>query len=290
MRTEKAISAFLGSCRSKNLSPRTIEWYRGILRRFEGVFRILPTKPEPIEDFLGALEGSAETRHGYFRGLRVCYRFTWARQGLEKRGIPNPMAEISAPRRLKKAPRSLTMAELGYLLLIPLAPRDRALVNLLIDTGVRIGEAISLARDDIQEESIIVMGKTGEREVPISPETREQLLGLIVQNRQLFQGTKGPMTRSGGYRIIRLALRAAGISGKKCGPHVLRHTFGRQYIMAGGDLVSLQRILGHSDIKTTRIYAELDLRDVCHQHHRFTPLKTALRAIYEGEFAGARVG
>lgn len=176
-------------------------------------------------------------------------------------------------------PRTLSVPELGCLLAAPLQRRDRALVELLVDTAVRATEAISLEREDILDETIMVCGKTGQREVPISASVRRQLLALCPDDRQvIFLGTKGSLSRSTAYRIIRRALASAGISGKKVGPHVLRHTFGRQYIMAGGDLVSLQRIMGHADIKTTRIYAELDLRDVTHQHHRFTPLKSALVA------------
>jgi site-specific recombinase XerD len=68
---------------------------------------------------------------------------------------------------------------------------------------------------------------------------------------------------------VRRVLRRAGIAG---GPHLLRHTFGRLYITAGGDVFSLQRILGHSQIATTRRYVDLDLRDVQNQHAKFSPV------------------
>lgn len=271
MTTRVLIREFLTSRKAPGLSPKTIAWYQGLLEPFSRMCPSLPDDPGTIEGFLGALNASDETRHGYYRALRAFYRWICRR-----RGLPNPMDSIGAPRRHKKKPYSLTITELGWLLASPLSARDRTLVSLLIDTGVRVGEAVNLVRDDILEETIIVSGKTGEREVPISPSTREQLLSL--GDSPIFRGTKGPLTRSGAYRIVRLALARAGILARKRGPHTLRHTFGRQYLMAGGDLVSLQRILGHSDIKTTRIYAELDLRDVTHQHHRFTPLKIALGA------------
>lgn len=279
MTTRTLIREFLTSRKARGLSPKTIAWYRALLEPFTRMCPSLPEDPGTIEGFLGALNVSDETRHGYYRALRAFYRWLYRRRGLPdpmdtRRGLPSPMDTIEAPRRHKKKPYSLTMTELGWLLASPLSARDRTLVSLLIDTGIRVGEAVNLVRDDILEETIIVSGKTGEREIPISPETRDQMLSLGES--PIFQGTKGRLTRSGAYRIVRLALARAGISARKWGPHTLRHTFGRQYLMAGGDLVSLQRILGHSDIKTTRIYAELDLRDVTHQHHRFTPLKIAL--------------
>ena len=101
----------------------------------------------------------------------------------------------------------------------------------------------------------------------------------MVPQGPLFWGRSGRLTRKGGYLIIRVLFGKAGIIGRKLGPHTLRHTFGRQYIVNGGDLVSLQRILGHSNIQTTRIYAELDMRDVVRQHHKFSPLRDALSPV-----------
>jgi len=266
MKTRGVVQDFIKSRRARGLSSKTIAWYQGLLSLFSRTNPELPEDPAAIETFLGALQTSDETRHAYYRVLRAFYRWT-----SQRRGVNNPMLQIAAPKRLRKTPYSLTRAEIGWLLASPLSPRDRALVELLIDTGIRTTEAIRLTRDDILEETIMVSGKTGQREVPISPEVKQELLAL--GNSPIFKGTQGPITRSGAYRIIRLAFKAAGIPAKKWGPHTLRHTFGRHYILAGGDLVSLQRILGHTDIKTTRIYAELDLRDITYQHHRFTPLK-----------------
>lgn len=272
MLTHEGVSAFLASAKARRLSPRTIEWYAMILNRFAHRFNQLPTRAEPVEVFLGEVNGSAETRRGYYRGLRAFYRF------LEKRHrVRNPMAVISPPPARRKLPRSLSIVELGWMLAVPLSRRDRTLVSLLIDTGIRIGEALSLSPADIGEQTIRVSGKTGEREVPVSSLVLEQLRGL-GDGRHVFLGHKGPLTRSGGYSIVRQAMKKAGIEGRKSGPHTLRHTLGRQYISAGGDLVSLQRILGHSSIQTTRIYAEMAMDDITRQHHRFTPLKTALLA------------
>jgi len=284
MKTRAAVQEFILSRKAMGLSPRTIAWYRWLLEAFSRMNPELPQDPGTIEQFLGALNASDETRHGYFRALRAFYRWLCRR-----RQLANPMGDIGAPRRRKKTPWSLTTAELGWLLACPLSPRDRALICLLIDTGIRIAEALGLVRDDILEETIIVLGKTGQREVPLSPETRAQLMDLQHAAGRIFTGQRGRLTESGAYRIVRLAFRSAGITARKWGPHTLRHTFGRQYIMAGGDLVSLQRILGHSDIKTTRIYAELDLRDVTAQHHRFTPLKMALAGAQMAIWGGHRM-
>jgi integrase/recombinase XerD len=273
MATSKVVQSFLAGCRARGLSPRTIAWYQCLLLAFANKYPRLPDKPDRIEYFLGAPEISDELRHGRFRALRAFY--SWASQRLE---VPNPMTQISTPRKRKKLPRTLTLTDMGCLLLAPLSRRDRTMITLVLDTGIRIGELVGMDSEDIGEETIFVSGKTGQRQVPISDETRGHLLEMASSG-PLFRGPKGRLTTSGAYQAIRQALIRAGISGKKLGPHTLRHTFGRQWIVAGGDLVSLQRILGHASISTTRIYTELDLGDVLGQHHRFTPLIWATSAV-----------
>jgi len=281
MNTTKAVQAFLAGCRARGLSPRTIVWYQYLLLAFANNYPELPDKPDSIEYFLGAPGISDELRHGRFRALRAFYR--WTSQRLQ---VPNPMIAITpqgvvkvilAPKRRKKLPRTLTLVEIGWLLLAPLSRRDRNMIMLVLDSGIRIGELVGLDREDVAEQTIFVSGKTGQREVPISEQTRRDLLELQPSG-ALFRGPKGRLTTWGAYQAIRQALIRAGISGKKLGPHTLRHTFGRQYIIAGGNLISLQRILGHASISTTRIYAELNLCDIIGQHHSFTPLKWAVSA------------
>jgi len=261
---------FLNSRRAQGISPAAAAWYRGILVRFAQMCADLPATPEPVEAFLGGAQVGDESRYSYWRTLKAFYR--WAARRLQ---VPNPMTEIPAPRRRRKHPRTLSTTELARLFLVPVCTRDRALLCLLIDTGIRIGEAINLQVEDILEETIIISGKTGEREVPITQDTRRQLLAL-VRSGYVFKGQRGHLCRAEGYNVVHHALQASGLSGRKLGPHLLRHTLGRQFIMAGGDLVSLQRILGHSSIQTTRIYAELNLADVIRQHHKYTPITAAL--------------
>jgi site-specific recombinase XerD len=278
MNTRALINEFLNSGRARGLANKTVHWYGCMLDKFCRRWKELPEEPAAVEAFLGAITAGDETRHAYYRTLRAFYRWAAGRHDIHDPIAPlkpNQKPQVRAPIRRRKVPYSLSVTELAWLLATPGSARDRTLVNLLVDTGLRIGEALGLTREDIQEEFILVNGKTGEREVPLSGETRRQMLQLVARG-PVFVGEKGRLTESGAYRIIKTALARAGIKARKRGPHVLRHTFGRQYIMAGGDLVSLQRIMGHTDIKTTKIYAELDLRDITDQHRRFTPLKTAL--------------
>lgn len=144
--------------------------------------------------------------------------------------------------------------------------RDRALLALLFDTGIRLGEAHGLTWSAVGEETILVDGKTGRREVPLSSWTKWVLLGVDLP----WRGAKGQLTLSGVYQAVRRCLRRAGVA--RGGPHLLRHSFARQYILDGGDVFSLQRILGHRDLATTRIYVEMDMTEIVAQHRRFSPI------------------
>ncbi|GAH65663.1 unnamed protein product, partial [marine sediment metagenome] len=122
-------------------------------------------------------------------------------------------------------------------------------------------------------ETVVVYGKTGWREVPISEETRRLLLQVAAKSpdEHVFHGHKGPITRFCIYRTVREHMEKAGIKGPKLGPHRIRHAFGKNYLTEGGDLRSLQEIMGHTDIKTTQKYAALNLTDIIKKHRKFTP-------------------
>lgn len=252
------LAAYLIAGRARGLSPRTLELYRYVLGRFAGNYPVIPEGPEPIEVFLGAQGPSPFTRLTHFKVLRAFLRWVSGRYGL-----PNPMAKVSRPVVRPKPMRTLSLEELGRLFRATEGgSRERALVMVLIDTGMRVGEAWGLAPEDLQGDTLRVRGKAGERDVPVSPATVEALrehLPWGVTVRWLRAMVTGAMARG-------------GITGARACPHTLRHSFARQYLMAGGDVFSLQRILGHRDLATTQRYLALADGDVIAQHRRFTPL------------------
>jgi integrase/recombinase XerD len=283
MRTEQALREFINSRISSNLSPRTIEWYEHRLRSFVKFCPALPRRPEPIEDFLGSLDGSPETKRDTFNALRIFFKFI-----SQRHRIPNPMETVCAPRRPKTRMATLEGFELVKLLDQTEDLRDRAILTLLVDNGMRAGEVCSLLKHNIKQETVLVCGKTGWREVPISDETREFLLQVAAQSpdEHVFHDDhKKPISRFTIYRIVREHMEKAGIKGPKLGPHRLRHAFGKNYIVEGGDLRSLQEIMGHTDIKTTQKYATLNLTDIIKKHQKFSPLKAAHAAAQESLFA-----
>jgi integrase/recombinase XerD len=281
MRTEQALREFLASRIAANLSRATVDWYEDRLLPFAKCCPTLPRRPEPIEAFLATLQGSPETKYDVFRALKTFFKFVSSRHHL-----PNPMDAIKSPRRPRTLMPTLEVGELMRLLNSTESPRDRAVIILLVDCGVRAGEVCSLLKHNIKQETIIVHGKVGWREVPISEETRRLLLQVatLSPDDYVFHGHKGPITRHLIYAIVRRALEKAGVKGPKLGPHRLRHAFGKNFLVQGGDLRSLQEIMGHADIKTTEKYATLNLTDIIKKHRQFSPLKAAHAAAQESFF------
>jgi integrase/recombinase XerD len=278
MRTELALREFLASRVAANFSPATIGWYKDRLMPLAKSCRTLPRRPEPIEQFLTTIQGSPETRWDCYRALKTFFRFMSSRHR-----IPNPMDAISPPRHPKTLMPTLEPNELMRLLQSAQDPRDRAILTLIMDNGVRAGEVCSLLKHNIRQETVVVQGKTGWREVPISDETRRLLLQFATESPgdHVFHGHKGPITRHLIYAIVRRHMEKAGIKGPKLGPHRLRHAFGKNYLVEGGDLRSLQEIMGHADIKTTEKYASLNLTDIVKKHRKFSPLRAAHSAAQQ---------
>ena len=289
MKTLAAIQSFLYSRRSLNLRPTTIRWYQKNLDRFDSFCSELPMEPEPIEEFLVKVvsDEKDETRHAHYRTLRALYHFICKRHRL-----PNPIDFVDPPRRRKKVRPTLTSSELMQLLAQAQILRDRAILSLFIDCGARCGEAASLRKQDISDDHIKVDGKTGQREIPISDETRRLLLALVADDGNtefVFRGQRGPLTTSGIYQLVKRHMRKAGIAGSKLGPHRIRHAFGKHYIKNGGDTRSLQEIMGHASISTTEIYVTLSRDEVVAKHHQFTPLRSAQAAAQRSFFDKSEV-
>ena len=278
MQTREAIGRFMLSRKAANLKPISISFYSTKLEKFARECPTLPTKPEPIEAFLAHIEGADETKDAYWRTLRAFFNFV-----SERANNPNPMRLVRRPIRDDLEMPTLEPVDLSTILAIPKSKRDQALLTLLMDTGIRASQLCGLRWQDIGTSTIRVYAKRRLLSVPISEETRNQMLSLRRQKSRpddyVFRNRSGkPLTRSGVYHITSKYLREIGVTGSKVGPHRLRHTFGKQYLVEGGDLRSLQNLLGHSSIKTTERYTNLNMQNLIDKHHQFTPLKAAHKA------------
>lgn len=199
----------------------------------------------------------------------------------------NIAASLKSPKIEKKMPEIMTMNEVVTLLEQPSGNnpkelRDKAMLELLYATGIRVSELISLKLDDLnlQMKYIICKDQTKERMIPFGvnakvaleaylKSAREVLLNQTANN-ILFVNCSGlPMSRQGFWKIIKHYANSAHIK-TDITPHTLRHSFAAHLVENGADLRSVQEMLGHSDISTTQIYANLNhshLREVYAKAH-----------------------
>lgn len=231
------VTQFYKHCENRNLSPETVRWYQSFLTRFTQTFTELPLKTDDIETFIGSYISGDERRHGAWRALRSFYGFVSKSHDLQ-----NPMNKINPPRRRAKEKPCLTLEQLRKLLTCPEHPQYmKALLTLLVDTGMRIGEAACIKKADIGENTINISGKTGERIVPISEVTRDMLLSLPGE--KCF-----PYSDSFLRHETKKAFSQAGVVGSA---HTLRHSFAS--LFDGSDL-ALKNILGHSSFQMVEHY------------------------------------
>ena len=220
--------------------------------------------------------------------LLSCLRGFYAYQLREGRIAADPTLTVESPRLGRPLPGTLSEAEVEALLATPdvedaLELRDKAMLELLYATGLRVSELVGLQLDQLSltQEAVRVVGKGGkERLVPLGEEALHWLQVYLRQGRpQLLddgrRGTVFPNRRGGDmtrqafwYRIKHYALRA-GI-GKPLSPHTLRHAFATHLINHGADLRVVQLLLGHADLSTTQIYthvARARLQELHRRHH-----------------------
>jgi len=264
--TLDAIGAFVKSRKAQGVSDLTVMDYYSLFKPFVFKYQALPLTVEPIEEFLASLQVGLERRWTYRRALVALYHF------LEQRKkIPKDLVIIPAVKRPRRVRRVLTEEELRGLFPHAQDFQEKAILTLLIDSKVRASELVSLDREKVYPDHITVTGKTGEREVPINPETYDMLCQLA---------SSGPLFRTNGKRmrrdylrvVINRLMKRAGLDGKKLGPHLLRHSSSVQHMMFGGDLMSLKEELGHTQVSTTQIYAELASSQVKNIHRKVNVL------------------
>ncbi len=199
----------------------------------------------------------------------------------------DPAKDIKSPKIEKKLPEILTMEEVVRLLEQPNADtpkevRDKAMLELLYATGIRVSELINLSLDDVNIKMCYIMcrDESKERVIPFGNNAKEALMRYIKSSRDtmindkeskiLFVNCSGsPMSRQGFWKLIKFYAKKAGIKGDIT-PHTLRHSFAAHLVENGADLRAVQEMLGHSDISTTQIYAAMNhshIREVYSKAH-----------------------
>ena len=205
----------------------------------------------------------------------------------ERRLAVDPSERLKAPRIEKKMPTVLTTEEVTRLLeqpggTSPKELRDKAMLELLYATGIRVSELISLRVSDVnlRMEYLICSDGHKERIIPFGTIARKALEAYLAEGRpklisdekedRLFTNCSGqPMSRQGFWKIIKYYQEKAHIE-KDITPHTLRHSFAAHLLENGADLRSIQQMLGHSDISSTQVYTQLvkqNLKAVYNKYH-----------------------
>lgn len=278
----------------RNLSSHTLEAYARDLKDFQTFLQkeggITPEEAgtEDILLFLEELKRrglSSRTLARKLSALKSFYRFL----ELEERIEHNPLLLIEGPRLPRNLPKVLSVEEVERLLSAPdlstpQGLRDRAMLETLYATGMRVSELVRLtfAQLNLSAGFVRIFGK-GKRErlVPLGDLAREYLERYLREARPLLCGGKetpyvflnrkgDPLTRQRFWQIIRDYARRAGIT-REISPHVLRHSFATHLLQGGADLRSVQMMLGHASLSTTQIYTHLHLRNLRAVHEKHHP-------------------
>jgi len=292
---EKHIERFLRYLElERNYSPNTLRGYRSDLKEFEryiresGLNSVLEVDHLTVRGYLARLQLNGLSRATVQRklsSLKTLYRFLHRMGFIEA----DPTASISTPRVERRLPDFLTVEEVDMLLSAPredrpIEVRDKAMLELMYSTGVRVSEllAIDLNDIDISEMTVRVKGKgRKERILPFGEvakkalerylEIRDRMIPAGSNCRALFVSDWGRRMTSRNFRQrLKIYTKRAGIK-KKVSPHILRHSFATHMLEAGADLRAVQELLGHSNLSTTQIYTHVTAERLKRIYDKYHP-------------------
>jgi integrase/recombinase XerD len=276
----------------RGLADNTINSYRYDLEQYVSFLsaqklKLFQATQNVILSFLNQqrlLNKSARTRSRMLAALRGLYRYL-LQEGLV---TTDPTENLTSPKLEKNLPRVLSVQEVEKLLSQPnsgtlIGLRDKAMLELLYATGMRVSEMLGLDTEHLNLELGFVrcMGKgSRERIIPIGEIAQNYLREYLSRcwlklrkstgERALFLNKNGRrLTRQGFWKILKAYAKKAGIQ-SEITPHVLRHSFATHLLENGADLRAVQEMLGHADITTTQIYTHLSkrkMREVYEKSH-----------------------
>ena len=274
----------------RGLSARTLEAYGRDAARMvrylsdQGIVRPEDVTRLELRDYVYSLKdrGLAPTSiQRALSSMRAYFAFLMEEEAIET----DPTEQIESPRVWRTLPGVLSVGEMGRLLESPqpsdpLCWRNRAILELLYATGMRVSELVGLGLRslDLEDRACLVYGKGAkERMVPFGRTAHRALIRYLRDVRPELEQSRGegavflsargrPLTRMAVWTIVRKARDRAGIE-KPVSPHTLRHSCATHLLEGGADLAAVQELLGHVDISTTEIYTHVD-REYVHEMHR----------------------
>ena len=291
---EQAIEAFIGYLHNvKGTAENTRLSYRRDLNKLRdflaahGVTQVQEISATNLNSYVLYLERerfAPATVSRNIASIKAFYHFLW-KEHIVKEDITEG---LKAPKVTKKLPEILTVSEVDRLLAQPSKDtpkeiRDKAMLELLYATGIRVTELVSLKLSDINLKMNFIICREGnkqERAIPFGGKARNALLAYLEHGRDaltinesedtLFLNCSGqPMSRQGFWKLLKNYAEKAQIN-VEITPHTLRHSFAAHLVENGADLYSVQEMLGHSDISTTQVYANINrnrLREVYAKAH-----------------------
>lgn len=274
----------------KNYSNNTIESYKEDLLKFSEFFNNKDISSIDIDDlkrYVKYLNNQELNELSISRNIS-CIKSFYKYLNIEKIIDNNPSDSLFLPKVRKKLPNTLSEEEVDRLLDIKLTDmfsyRNKAMLEVLYATGLRVSELVNLKMENIDFESDIIRtyGKGNkERVIPIGEyakiylekylnEYRYQML-KHGNNEYVFLNNHGKnMTRQGFFKIIKQIANDAGIK-KEISPHILRHSFASHLLKHGADLRTIQELLGHSNVSTTQIYTHISNEELKENYKNYHP-------------------
>ncbi|MDK2984536.1 MAG: integrase/recombinase XerD [Clostridia bacterium] len=298
-----ALELFIRDRKLVDVRPDTIKWYTHHLHYFKSYLLEcnLPTAPaeitlELVEDFVLYLRDECSNKpqsvNGKIRALKAFFSFLNKKNILEE----NPLKDLRQIRHVRPIVPTFTEDQIRRLLKQPdlstfTGFRDYTIMCLLLDTGVRIGELLAVNMADLtieltipQEIKIKKPKNSKERVLPLSPQVQGVFRQYLDVRKKTFAGLNlphlfpnvdcGKFSKRTIQGQIKEYGRMAGIENVRVSPHTFRHTFAKMWVMADGDILSLQEILGHSSVEMVRNYARLFQPDLKKKHARYSPVAT----------------
>ncbi len=308
------IEAYIQDHIGGNSSEKTLEWHRtalGLLRLFFeeelDITQIDEVEADDISAWFAHLRStpaargkvrSERTVQTYARSARAFFHWLVRRQTIER----NPFERVVFPKVGRPLIQTITNEEFEKLLLACAPPhetgpfaeraavRNRAILWLLYDTGIRVSELINLRLDDLDRKHgvVTVLGKGAkERRIALGQNCLRNLSYYLNKHRpdeeelaewgsagedHLFLSeTRQPLTKNGMEMLFKRLKTRAGIQGKRISPHILRHTFAMNYLIKSNDPFSLQELLGHEDLTTVLNYIHMNDTILQEQKRKYSP-------------------
>jgi integrase/recombinase XerD len=309
-----AIDAYLQDHEGANHSHKTVEWHGtslGLLRRYleeeQGITQVEEVDAGAISSWFASLRTApgqrgkpraARTIQTYARSVRAFFHWLLRREMLER----NPFDQVAFPKvgrpriqtiepeefeRLLQA--CAPQGESGWLVERAIA-RNRAILWVFYDTGIRVSELCGLRQGDFDRKHglLTVTGKgSKQRRIAVGTTCQRHLLHYLDRHRPVqeelaewgsagedhlfLSETRTPLTKNGVEMLFKRVRERAGITYKRISPHILRHTFAIRYLVLGNDPFSLQELLGHEDMATVKLYMHMNDTTIQEQKRKYSP-------------------